>query len=447
MLVPASLDPGSVTATTPLPPAVPQTPLKAKLDSSTTLLIGGERVQTPLLSRFYAAHGFEPIWDGRERQAAALLRQIERAGEHGINPANFHMASLSKPAMLSPLDRELLISDAVLRYADALAHGAVSMGNRMDDEDLHPTPVDVVATLESALTAADPAATIEALAPRTHEYAALRRAYAEYQAMANAGGRAGPYQRRPGVNTEERIHQLAVALERQRWLPRSLPADRVWVNTADAQLRLFRGDKSVFSTRVVVGEIDKQTPEFQATIENVLFNPPWNVPYSIAQKEILPKLATQPDYLARHHMTIRKGGGIQQMPGPGSALGQLKFEMPNRYDVYLHDTPQKALFSRDNRRQSHGCVRVQNPRELAALLLQDSAEGINKSVGVGTTHRRSLPAALPVFIVYQTAFVDTDGSVQFRFDFYERDEAIWRALNPAHQIPVAEQTAPSQRKG
>ncbi len=171
------------------------------------------------------------------------------------------------------------------------------------------------------------------------------------------------------------MRQIAVNLERLRWLPRNLPADRVWVNLANAQLVLYRDNQPVFTTRVVVGEVDKQTPELQTTIDSLLFNPPWNVPLSIASKEILPKLSQDPDYLDHHHMVMRNNGAIQQLPGAGTALGQLKFEMQDRFDVYLHDTPLKGLFARDNRRQSHGCVRVQNPRELAALLAAAAGRG------------------------------------------------------------------------
>ena len=249
------------------------------------------------------------------------------------------------------------------------------------------------------------------------------------------------------VDADERARQVAVNLERLRWLPRPMPADRVVVNAASAQLQLFRADRPVFATRVVVGQADKQTPEFQAAIESVLFNPPWNVPLSIATKEILPKLATDPDYLERHHMVRRSGGGIQQLPGNGTALGQLKFEMPNRFDVYLHDTPMKMLFSRDNRNQSHGCVRVQNPRELAALLLQDGADGIARSIALGGTNRRPLPQPVPVFITYQTAFLDDNGSIAFRRDVYQRDDEIWRGLIHVPQAPLAEQIPNSQRGG
>jgi murein L,D-transpeptidase YcbB/YkuD len=114
--------------------------------------------------------------------------------------------------------------------------------------------------------------------------------------------------------------------------------------------------------------------------------------------------------------------------------------------VYLHDTPLKTLFSRDNRRQSHGCVRVQNPRELAAMLLQQPVEVINKGIAAGTTNRRMLPNPIPVFLVYQTAFAGPDGAIEFRSDVYSRDDDVWQQLHPARQAPVAEHESTSQRR-
>jgi murein L,D-transpeptidase YcbB/YkuD len=482
----------------PVAPAAADTEIKARLDNP-SVQVAGERIRPALLRRFYAAHGFLPVWESRQIQANALLQAVQRAGEQGLDPDMFHVQLLAKAAALSPIDRELLLSDAVLAYADALAHGAVRPSARDDDEDLNADAVDVVAVLETAIASAHPAAAIEALAPNSATYMALRQAHDLYRSVAKSGGWpriAGPqqtqqlqqrlaaerylpagsaggvydeattqavraFQRRHGIepdgrlgaatlvelniSADERARQVAINMERLRWLPRQMPADRVVVNTANAELRLYRADKVAFTTRVVVGEIDKQTPEFRATIENVLFNPPWNVPYSIATKEILPKLANNPAYLENHHMQRRSNGGLQQLPGPGNALGQLKFEMPNRFDVYLHDTPMKALFSRDNRRQSHGCVRVQNPRDLASLLLNDSVDGVNKAVALGYTHRRALPAPLPVFLVYQTVLVE-GGAVEFRKDFYQRDDDIGRGLSRTAPLPMAEQAPSSQRR-
>jgi murein L,D-transpeptidase YcbB/YkuD len=144
-------------------------------------------------------------------------------------------------------------------------------------------------------------------------------------------------------------------------------------------------------------------------------------------------------------MRWRSGGSLQQEAGPYSALGRLKFEMADRYDVYLHDTPQKSLFLSAERMMSHGCVRVENPRALAQLLLNQSAEAVDRGIALGYTNRRALPAPLPIFIVYQTAYVEADGSVQFHSDPYERDDEVWQHLTPSKQA-VAEDVTASQRK-
>lgn len=484
-------------------PATANNEVKTRLDGIGALAIAGEPVHASLLRRFYAAHGYEMVWTTRQAQATALWRAVMRAGDHGLDPDSFHAAAFAKA--LSPTDRDLLLSDAFLAYADALARGAAPPDGKSDNEDLTPGPVDTVAALDAAIASPDPEAAIDALAPSTPAYVMLRRAYQTYLAYAKAGGwphvPEGPapdryrllqrrlavegflpggyatnlfdemtlqalkkFQERHGlapadgrlgtatlselnITAEARVRQLAVNLERQRWLVRDLPRDRVWVNTANAQLQLIRGDKAVFTTRVVVGETDKQTPEFQAQIASLLYNPPWNVPYGITQKEILPKLESEPDYLERHHMTMRGNGSVQQEAGPHSALGRLKFEMPNRFDVYLHDTPLRQLFARDNRRLSHGCVRVQNPRQFASLLMDSSEDEISRGINTGVTNRRNLPQPIAVFVVYQTAFADDNGAVQFRPDVYQRDNEIARRLVRSPQAPVAERGAGNQRGG
>jgi murein L,D-transpeptidase YcbB/YkuD len=476
--------------------------IRTRLAALGPLSIAGEPVHVAPLRRFYATHGDQPVWTARPAQATALWQAVARAATHGLDPGSFHAAALANTA-LSPIDRDLLLSDAFLAYADALARGAVPPEARAEDEELAVAPVDAVAALEAALTSSSPEAAIEALAPNTADYAAMRRAYAAYDAIVRAGGwprvpetqlpdrtrllqqrlaaegflpsgyvsnnfdeptaqALRKFQARHGlepdgrlgnatisalnVPAETRLRQIAVNLERLRWLPRRLPSDRLWVNTASAQLQLYRNNLPTFTTRVVVGEVDKQTPEFQANVVSVLYNPPWYIPYGIAQKEILPLADADPSYLGRHHMTIRDNGSILQEAGPHSALGRLKFEMPNRFDVYLHDTPQRNLFARENRRLSHGCVRVQNPRQLASLLLGISEEDITRGINLGTTNRHSLPQAIPVFIVYQTAFADGANGIEFRPDVYQRDDDIARRLLRASQPPLAQQGA-NQRRG
>jgi L,D-transpeptidase YcbB len=384
------------------------------------LVIAGERVNAGLLRRFYARHGFEPVWTTRQAQANSLLNAVSRAGDQGLDPELFHANVLRHRAALPPLDRELLLSDAFLSYANALARGAVPVEHRRDDETLAPEPINVAAVLDAAIGRPDPAAVIEALAPATPTYRALRQALQRYRSGAKAGDKV----------TTNRLRMIEVNLERQRWLPRSLPADRVWVNVADERLVFYRADRPVFSTRVIVGEdVERnQSPEFRAMIDASFYNPPWVIPSDIATAEILPKIRRDPDYLTRNKMVMLANGEVEQLPGPDAGLGLIMFDMPNRFDVYLHDTPDKYLFSRDNRRISHGCIRVQDPRKFAALLMQKPIDTIDQGIAMGNTTRNNLATPVPVFVVYQTAFVDTDGALQFSPDFYNRDAGIWRQL-------------------
>ena len=131
---------------------------------------------------------------------------------------------------------------------------------------------------------------------------------------------------------------------------------------------------------------------------------------------------------------------IQQEAGPYSALGRLKFEMDDRFDVYLHDTPEKWRFQAADRRMSHGCVRVENPRVLASLLLGESPQEIDQAIDVDRTHARALPKPVPVFIIYRTAVVESDGRIAFRGDPYSRDEAVWAYLSRARELPVVQRS-------
>ena len=451
------LVPESNTGSPNITPFLGDPELKARLDVPGKLVVAGERMHEQLLRRFYTVHGYQPVWTSRTAEASHLWNAILHAGNQGLDPGLFHGSVITERGpTLSPVERELLLSDAFLSYADALSRGAMPIEDRADDEDLTPEPVDIVEVLDAAIASPNPAQLIEALAPSSPAYLALRRAYAENRAVSEGGiqMRGSDARKKPERGmaesrsaAERRMRQLAVNLERLRWLPRHIPADRVEVNAAIARLRLFHDDRPVFTARVVVGETDKQTPEFQSTISDILFNPPWNIPRSIAQKEILPRLAADPGYLSQHHMRWRTGGSIQQEAGPYSALGRLKFEMTDRYDVYLHDTPIKSLFQSGDRMMSHGCVRVENPRVLAQLLLEQSPEAIDKGISRGDTNRRRLPSPLPIFILYQTAYAESNGSIQFSSDPYERDDEIWQHLTRAQRSPVAQNVGISQRKG
>ncbi len=428
-----------------LSPFAGDSDIENRLDSAGRVVVAGERLHEHLVRRFYSAHGWKTVWDSRPAAAAALWAAVLRAGQHGLDPAFFHGVPLGeRVGALSPVEHDLLLSDAVLAYADALARGAMPVGTRPDEEDLQPKPVDVVAAVDAAMSMPDPAQAIEALAPTSPEYLAMRRAYANYLALAASGSRATSIEARgraPRIGVAEalrRARQIAINLERLRWLPRDMPSDRLIVDTTVSQLQLFRDDRPAFTTRVVVGELDKQTPELQSVVKYILFNPPWNIPPSIVRKEIMPRVAANRGYLAEHHMRWRGPMAVQQEAGPYSALGRIKFEMDDRFDVYLHDTPEKWRFQAAGRMMSHGCVRVENPRVLASLLLGESPDEIDKAIDVNRTHSRALPKPLPVFIVYRTAIAESDGSITFRGDPYHRDEEVWTYLSRAREAPVAQ---------
>lgn len=416
--------------TDPKPEAVsvlapqPDTELGDLIDGAPESVLTGERLNVDLLRRFYQRHGFEPVWPTRQAQANSLMQAVLRAGDQGLDPDLFHATLLRHGAALPPLDRELLLSDAFLSYADALARGAVPVERRRDDETLTPEQIDVAAVLDAAADSSDPAAVIEALAPTTPTYRALRQALQKYRSRVPARNKV----------VANRLREIEVNLERQRWLPRRLPADRVWVNVAAERLVLYRADHPVFSTRVVVGEDveHNQSPEFRAVIDASFYNPPWVIPSDIVTAEILPKISQDPDYLTRNKMVMLTNGEVEQLPGPDAGLGLIMFDMPNKFDVYLHDTPDKHIFNRDNRRISHGCIRVQNPRELAALLMGQPIDAIDQGIAIGSTTRNNLPTPVPVFVVYETASADTDGTLHFCPDFYNRDLEVWRKL---HRLP------------
>ena len=386
--------------------------------NSDKIVLSDTRPNAELLKRFYARHDFEPVWTNRAAQAESLTAGILRAGDHGLDPNRFHAARLKDATTLPPAERELLLTEACLTYADALARGALPIERRRPDQVLAPESIDVTAVLSTALEEKDPAVVIEALAPTTPTYVALRQALLSI--------RAAP----PTKAAAERLRTIQVNLERQRWLSRPLPPDRAWVNVADEQLVLYRAGAPVFTTRVVVGEdVERnQSPEFRTSIDASFYNPPWVIPADIAKDEILPKLFSDPAYLTRNQMVLLANGEIEQRPGPEAGLGYIMFDMPNTFDVYLHDTPDRTVFARENRRISHGCIRVQNPRDFAALLMDQPVEAIDQGIAKGDTTRNDLPKPVAVFVVYQTAFANANGALQFRPDFYKRDAAILRAL-------------------
>jgi murein L,D-transpeptidase YcbB/YkuD len=229
------------------------------------------------------------------------------------------------------------------------------------------------------------------------------------------------------VPAGERVRGVEVNLERWRWLARDLGKRYVLVNVAGFFAGLHDEDRLILGMRAVVGRPYRRTPIFSDRIRYLVFSPYWNIPARIARDEILPKGET---YMARNDIE-RVGSRLRQRPGPHNALGRVKFMFPNRFNVYLHDTPARSLFDEATRSFSHGCIRVARPLELAAELL--AGQGWTREEVAAAAARRqplrvSLDAPVPVHILYWTAWVDEQGTLQFRDDLYRRDAAVRRAL-------------------
>ena len=239
-----------------------------------------------------------------------------------------------------------------------------------------------------------------------------------------------------------RIDQVLANMERWRWLPPVLPVDRIQVNIAAAVLTVFHSDTPTLSMRAVTGRPGDETPMLQSRVESIVFNPPWNVPSTIAAKELWPKERANPGYFASHDfMVVPTGDGgsrLVQRAGPQAALGKIKFDFPNPYGVYLHDTPTQSTFSRFGRLASHGCVRLQHPLILANALLQGdqtwTPETVDATLAAGKTVRASLSQPIAVFLFYWTAYMGPDGMMNFRNDPYGWDVALMQRLRASHGL-------------
>jgi murein L,D-transpeptidase YcbB/YkuD len=259
---------------------------------------------------------------------------------------------------------------------------------------------------------------------------AVRAAQARYGL--DVDGVVGPATRAAlNVPAEERAGQIALNMERWRWMPAALGARYVHVNAAGMALEVVEGGERVLSLRAIVGTVGNPTPGFGSAITHAVLSPYWYVPESIARGEVWPQVRRDPGYLARHHMEVLPGGQLRQAPGPDNPLGPVKFIFESRFGVRLHGTSNPALFETCRRAFSHGCIRIEEPLSLAALLLRGTAWDAARmaaAVAEGREVSVPLPAPVPIHVAYWTAWVEPDGAIQFRGDLYGRDRALERAL-------------------
>lgn len=231
------------------------------------------------------------------------------------------------------------------------------------------------------------------------------------------------------VSVADRIKTIMVNMERCRWISNDITKSKelIVVNIPAYELTFFRDGKPELRSKVVVGKAMHKTVIFSAPMKYIVFRPYWNVPTSILKKEILPAIEKNPNYLAEHNMEW-KDGNVRQRPGPENSLGLVKFLFPNSNAIYLHDTPSKSLFGKEDRAFSHGCIRVAKPKELAAMIMKNdpkwNPEKIETKMNGGDEYWYTLKNKIPVYIGYFTAWVDTEGVVHFYEDVYKRDEAL-----------------------
>jgi murein L,D-transpeptidase YcbB/YkuD len=266
------------------------------------------------------------------------------------------------------------------------------------------------------------------------------------------------------MSPEWRIKQIETAMERWRWMPRSLGERYILVNIPSFEMSFMKNGQPVLNMRTIAGRKDRTSPSFQSRITQVIFNPTWTVPTSIAIKDLLPQQLEDPNFFYKSDIEVfmkdQNGSRdasnakynpqeidwsqfdeqhfpylLVQKPGDHNSLGRIKFQTPNEFGIYLHDTPYRHFFNKRVRAFSSGCIRLEKPEQLAAMLLGENLnptpESANKVVSLieaKETIQHDITDTVPVYVIYMTTWIDKDGIMQFRNDIYDRDSKISNSL-------------------
>jgi len=446
----AVLSPGSLTGE---PSTAPQPPSKLQelVSGSLSSFIDRKPEQTAA-GAFYQTRNYQPIWTGspealkRAEGAIAFLRNIKR---EGLEPRDYPTPDLSGNLSEEQAAKaELQLTGSILRYARHASSGRVSY-TRVSASILYPDhAADPAEVLNKVASAPDMNVVLQSFEPQQPGFVALKAALAKElatpeQATSLQDREASKKHR--GKDADERsqkkngVDSIVANMERWRWLPRDLGETHVVVNIPDYTLGVYKDDALVWHTKIVVGKPGNlATPLLSETMKFLTVNPTWNVPPSIIRNEYLPALARDPGALERIGLRVSNNPDgslrVYQPPGERNALGRIRFNFPNQFLVYQHDTPNKNLFARDSRAFSHGCMRVENPEKYAEVLLSLSqpAEGYSiariRSLYGDQERTINLKQPIPVHVTYQTAFVDKQGQLNFRHDVYGLDTATLKLM-------------------
>jgi len=434
-------------------PEVPSPAIAAAIESRTPPAAVPRGPRRPQIwqeeRRFYEQRGSRLAWsDGHRlgRQAQALARAVHAADAEGLDPARYGVDAADRMRderfdAARAADIDLQLTSAYLAYAWDLVHGST----RPEDLDpqWHPSPreVDFPGTLQHALDDDRVEDSLRRLAPASPQYQGLKNELQQYRAMASKGDTDDR-----GVRISDRIRQIAVNMDRWRWLPTDLGSRYLIVNIPAFRLDAIEDGRSALDMKVVVGKKDNPTPVLADEMKSVVFSPYWNIPPDIVEKETLPHVLRDAAYLDKNNIEVVRASTdaepvdvrsidwndadaaskvrFRQKPGAGNSLGLVKFLFPNHFNVYLHDTPAHSLFNRIERDFSHGCVRVERPLDLAKYVLRDqpawTEEKIEEAMHAGTERAVALKTPLPVYLVYFTAW-EENGQAQFADDVYGFD--------------------------
>jgi L,D-transpeptidase YcbB len=413
---------------------------------------------------FYRGRDFNPFWVN----AAGALPNTRKAVDFlhgvaadGLDPMDYPTPSFTdyNPARLAA--DELALTNSVITFVRHASTGRVAFSRVSGSIYFDLKSPDLQQVLEKIASSHDIAAILDSFNPQQPQYKELKAALARARERpateaiipANRTKKQRTHQNERSLSkvSSAKIDAILANMERWRWLPRDLGTAYVMVNIPDYTLTVMNDGKSVWSTRIVVGQPGKHaTPLLAETMKYITFNPTWNVPPSIIRNEYLPALARDPTALARIGLRIgRNSDGsirIYQPPSDRNALGRVRFNFPNQFLVYQHDTPDKYLFSKPVRAYSHGCMRVENPDKYAETVLSISqpeegytVQRLHSLYGRGERDI-NLKNPIPVYLTYQTVFFDKAGQVQTRPDVYGLDKNVTTLLRgePAvAHIPVA----------